>query len=84
MALLFFGQAREIVGVAEEEWSVLLKEKEDFPKSVGELRAGLLSAFPALAELSSLAIAVNADYAEEDTSLKSTDEIAIIPPVSGG
>lgn len=84
MALLFFGQAREIVGVEEGEWSVLLKGKEDFPKSVKELRAELLTAFPALGELSSLAIAVNADYAEEDTPLESTDEIAIIPPVSGG
>ncbi|WP_338039356.1 MoaD/ThiS family protein [Maribacter litopenaei] len=34
--------------------------------------------------MSSLAVAVNSEYAEDDVQLKSNDEVAIIPPVSGG
>jgi len=35
-------------------------------------------------KLSSLAIAVNSEYADDNAVLQHTDEIAIIPPVSGG
>ena len=53
-------------------------------KTVGDLKAALNNRFPQLTELSSLFIAVNNDYAEEDVLLTSDDEIALIPPVSGG
>lgn len=40
--------------------------------------------YPSLAELKSLLVAVNEDYAETDVVLTERDEIALIPPVSGG
>ena len=52
--------------------------------TVGELRRELGERFPELLDLRSLFIAVNNDYADDDLVLKPTDEIALIPPVSGG
>ncbi len=52
--------------------------------TVGELRQELSERFPELLDLKSLFIAVNNDYADDDRLLKPTDEIALIPPVSGG
>jgi molybdopterin synthase sulfur carrier subunit len=53
-------------------------------QTVGELRAELNGRFPKLIGLKSLYIAVNNNYAEETRILAETDEIALIPPVSGG
>jgi molybdopterin synthase sulfur carrier subunit len=53
-------------------------------ETVRDLRAELNRRYPQLVGLQSLYIAVNSDYAEEDRILKATDEIALIPPVSGG
>jgi sulfur-carrier protein len=52
--------------------------------TVQDLRHHLVSAYPKLVGLRSLMIAVNNNYAEDTVSLKETDEIALIPPVSGG
>jgi len=41
-------------------------------------------AYPELGKLSSLAIAVNNSYAQDEEEINSYDEIALIPPVSGG
>jgi molybdopterin synthase sulfur carrier subunit len=40
--------------------------------------------YPRLTSIKSLLVAVNSEYAEADLSLKESDEIALIPPVSGG
>lgn len=53
-------------------------------QTVGDLRAALNDRFPQLSELNSLFIAVNNDYAEENILISASDEIALIPPVSGG
>lgn len=53
-------------------------------QTVGDLRAELNKRYPQLVSLRSLYIAVNRDYAEENKVLDVTDEIALIPPVSGG
>jgi len=85
MPLLFFGQAQEIVGIGECEWQALFGDSDtSFPTTAGELRSRLLNQFEELKNLSSLAIAVNAEYAQEDTRIQESDEIALIPPVSGG
>ncbi len=49
-----------------------------------ELKGRLEAEYPALKNLRTYMIAVNDEYAEDDTVLKINDEIAIIPPVSGG
>jgi molybdopterin synthase sulfur carrier subunit len=40
--------------------------------------------YPNLKGLKSLLIAVNNEYAEDSVELLESDEIALIPPVSGG
>lgn len=52
--------------------------------SAGELQHQLQEQFPAFKRLNSLRIAVNAEYATAETLLCENDEIALIPPVSGG
>jgi MoaE-MoaD fusion protein len=53
--------------------------------AVHDLLAHCESKIPAMKEsLPSLAVAVNQEYAGADTVLKSDDEIALLPPVSGG
>ncbi len=72
-----FGITREILGARE---NVL----ELNAKTVAELRQALVAIYPQLSGLRSLAIAVNSDYADDTLALQETDEIALIPPVSGG
>lgn len=52
--------------------------------TVADLRAALGEKYPQLLGLRSLFIAVNNDYADETITLDESDEIALIPPVSGG
>jgi len=52
--------------------------------SVGDLRKSLLKAYPAMANLASLLIAVNEAYAGDEIRISDTDEVVLIPPVSGG
>lgn len=52
--------------------------------AVTDLRKNLEQQFPALKKLSTYMIAVNNEYAGDEIILKAQDEIAIIPPVSGG
>jgi molybdopterin converting factor small subunit len=52
--------------------------------SVSYLRSHLIQHYPQIESLNSLLIAVNHSYAPDEMELKETDEIALIPPVSGG
>lgn len=53
--------------------------------SVGELRRRLSEQYPRLASLlARSAVAVNHDFADDSRPLAPGDEVAIIPPVSGG
>ncbi len=79
MTVLLFGVTRDIVGRGS-----LTLEETDGLRTVGDLKRLLVDKFPALGELSSLAIAINQTYAREADTLDETDEIALIPPVSGG
>lgn len=76
--ILAFGIARDILGGPELQLST--------PQhlTVGKLLAILKEQYPAFQELTSLAIAVNADYAQSDQQIKAGDEVVIIPPVAGG
>jgi molybdopterin synthase sulfur carrier subunit len=76
LKLKAFGIAREIMGGREIEI--------DSVSTVAELRKLLVNNYPMLKELNSLMIAVNQTYANDDLVVSSTDEIAVIPPVSGG
>ena len=77
--LLFFASCRDITGCREVEQEVVEGV------TVGALRDDLFQRFPGLAGLSrALSIAVNAEYADEGTVLQPGDQVALIPPVSGG
>lgn len=80
MKLLLFGIAKDIIGGSVFE----LPSGSKHPKNVLELKHILVQLFPEFAKLSSFAVAVNSQYAHDDEALQINDEIAIIPPVSGG
>jgi molybdopterin converting factor subunit 1 len=52
--------------------------------TVAELKTWLYQQYPELQKLRSLMIAVNKVYAADEARISKEDEIAIIPPVSGG
>lgn len=72
-----FGITRQLLGGREATIEVE-------GNTVGDLRRTLSKRFPELTDLKSLYIAVNNSYSDEDQVLGSDDEIALIPPVSGG
>jgi len=78
--LLLFAIYRERLGADE-----LLLEVEGETIVLGQLRAQLIAEYPDLAGVLSVTrFAVNQSFAADDTILSETDEIALIPPVSGG
>ena len=76
--ILAFGIAKDIMG--KREIAFQLPEAA----TVAQLKDDLLRSYPAFEDLRSLAVAINSTYAEDDLIIQSTDEIALIPPVSGG
>lgn len=77
--VLFFGMLKDLVGKSED--SIDLQDGA----SVRDLLAQYGSKFPRFKQsLDSLAVAVNQKYASPDTRLEPSDEIALLPPVSGG
>ena len=74
-----FARLRDIAGAAELE-----RELGGTP-TAGALWAALTQEFPDMAPYSgSISMAVNAEYARPDDPLRDGDEVAFLPPVSGG
>ena len=77
--VLFFGAARDAAGREELELSLSSQA------NVASAFAQLLADYPALARFgNSLLLAVNQEYALRDRKLSDGDELAVLPPVSGG
>ncbi len=76
--LLFFGIIEDIVGVRSKKMSI------DTSITVEELNSNLQVQFPALKRQSNYAMAVNMEYASNETIINNNDVVALIPPVSGG
>lgn len=76
--ILAFGIAKEILGSASLAMQVAAGT------TAGALKTLLEKQYPGLAQLSSFMLALNNEYAHPDTIIRPGDEIAIIPPVSGG
>jgi sulfur-carrier protein len=72
-----FGITKDILGARETVF-------DTEGGTVGSLRTALKQRYPSLLEIRSLMIAVNNAYAEDDLAIGEGDEIALIPPVSGG
>ena len=73
-----FGISREIVGGRNIEFEVTEGQ------TVAELKKYLMKKYPPLEALRSVYIAVNNEYANDQDIVREGDEIALIPPVSGG
>lgn len=78
ITLLAFGIVKDIFGNRKIE--IELPEQS----TTADLKALLDSQYPALQQLAVYRIAVNDEYSSEDVIIKEGDEVAIIPPVSGG
>ena len=77
--VLYFGVLKEIFGRQREEMD--LEEPATVEEVLEECRVrGVAS--PEL--MASLAVAVNQEYARAETPLREGDEVALLPPVSGG
>jgi MoaE-MoaD fusion protein len=77
--VLFFGMLKDLVGKSSD--SLELPEGA----SVRDVLEHYLSRVPKLkTSLTSIAVAVNQQYASAETKLKNDDEVALLPPVSGG
>jgi molybdopterin converting factor subunit 1 len=79
MIVLLFAAARDLAGA--DSLAIDLAPGA----TIADLRAEVARRVPALAGLlAKSALAVNHDFAAEDRILQPTDEVAVIPPVSGG
>ena len=77
--VLFFGRVRELTGVSEES--------VDMPEgaTLGDLFENYQARFPSLSGFrSSLVASRNQEFSSWETVLSSGDDIAFLPPVSGG
>ncbi len=74
-----FARCRDLVGA--DAATIQIRERA----SVADLRIALAKRFPKLRGIiPNCAVAVNEDFAANDLLVNETDEIALIPPVSGG
>jgi molybdopterin converting factor subunit 1 len=74
-----FARLRDIAGAAE-----LMRDVAP-NATIGTVWNDLIREFPELARYErSISTAVNADYARMDQTVRDGDEVAFLPPVSGG
>jgi molybdopterin synthase sulfur carrier subunit len=75
--VFFFAKSREIVGKSRMDLEIHEAE------TVSSMLRRLQSQFSELLDIQ-IVVAVNNEYVENDRELHDGDEVAIIPPVSGG
>jgi len=74
-----FARLRDLAGSAE------LVRDVPSPATVRTVWQGLVGEIPALQDYEkTMSVAVNADYAKMSASVGDGDEVAFMPPVSGG
>lgn len=79
MRVLFFAQTRDAAGAPEMDMKITGSV------SVAEFWSRLVAAQPRLASFRAVTrLARNGEYADAETRFADTDEVALIPPVSGG
>jgi len=77
--LLFFGRLRELTGLSEESGEI------SEGATLGDLLEHYIKRYPQLAGFrASLVASRNLEFAAWDTRIAAGDEIAFLPPVSGG
>jgi molybdopterin converting factor subunit 1 len=79
VTVLFFGAARDAAGVGE------VTVETAAPASVRTVKETIFSTYKPVSRFAaSLMIAVNEEYATDDTEVQDHDIVALLPPVSGG
>jgi len=79
MRVLFFAQLKDATGYESIEFASAV------PLDVEKLWAELVRRFPKLAaHRATVWLSRNWEYADAQTQFLDTDEVALIPPVSGG
>ena len=79
MRVLFFAQLKDATGCDAVELSPAS------PLDLGQFWAELLGKFPKLAaHRGNVRLACNWEYVASETRFSDADEVALIPPVSGG
>jgi molybdopterin converting factor subunit 1 len=73
-----FGIARDFLGESETAFSL------NDGNSLADLKRALANRYPEFDKIKAFTIAVNQEYQDDDFIIKEGDELAIIPPVSGG
>ena len=74
-----FARLRDIAGSAE------LTRDAPTGATIGDVWRGLVAEFPEMARYdSSISSAVNAEYAKMTAAVADGDDVAFLPPVSGG
>lgn len=74
-----FARLRDLAGAAE-----LIRDLPG-PATVQTIWTSLVSEVPALRDYErTISVAVNAEYARMGTNVQDGDEVAFLPPVSGG
>jgi len=77
--VLFFGRIRELTGLSEESGEI------SEGATLGDLLERYIQRYPQLAGFrGSLVASRNQEFAAWDTRIAGEDEIAFLPPVSGG
>ena len=77
--VLFFATLRDIIGTKSLDVEI------PAPATVAELKSQLMNAYPGLSRVrDAMKVAVNHEYAADETIIPDGAEIAIFPPVSGG
>ena len=76
--VLAFGMASDITRSRSFEFECTQQS------TIADFRKALVIVYPAMKELLKFSIAVNQEYVSDEMILNEGDEVAIIPPVSGG
>lgn len=78
ITVLYFAQVREITQVSKEVLEI------DELSSASDLLVLLESRYPKIKDENHLSISVNCLVSKPDTILGDSDEVALLPPISGG
>ena len=79
VTVLLFGAAADQAGTRQTELQV------DDGATLGDLWSALADRYPGLTPMrDTLAFAVNGEYARAEDRVSTGDEVAVLPPVSGG